>query len=1040
MFDTAMRIAPGSGPRAHVACSYTGHALFASGFLPESFDEVSMFSLGSIALISLLPSAAEPTTVQSGLRVPAGFEVVEFADDKLASDIYCLTVDPRGRVIVSGKGYIRLLIDDNRLGRANRAIDFSSGPKDGAMGLFWEGTSLYVAGDGGLRRFRDENGDGRADGPSELIQKLQTGGEHSAHAIHRGPDGWLYVLCGNSTGVDRSLARSSGSPIREPVAGCVLRFSPDLKTSEIVADGFRNAYGMDFNPDGELFTFDSDNERCVALPWYEGCRLYHVQEGGHYGWLGPQLAPWWRLPPYSCDVVGPVAALGRGSPTGVVCYRHVQFPARYRGGLFLLDWTFGRIWFVTLARSGASYSARAELFLESVGDNGFAPTAAAVDPTTGDLYVSIGGRGTRGAVYRIRYPGGVRPVTPADIAALQPRPRSPAWRAEMQESTLSQAESDNALERVRALQSIRRHRDCIAPDQVARVVRADFGHADRQVRRATADLIATMSDDQLRALEIDAHSPAERITLCLGLYREKPAAVVRQATSVLTDRATPGEFRLDAARLLQLAAGDLISRSKRGTVWAGYSPRATAIDREWSNAIIAAVRQVFPAGQDDLDRECSRLLAMLEAEDPVFVDRVVARLTPDSDPVEDFHYLIVLARLRGPRSATTTTRTAGTLLGLDAKLTRRHQNRDTSWPLRLAELYEGLTSRDPGLPAALIAHADFGRPEHARFALAAGFDRRRAAEFFLNRVLRDEEYAWNPALVELIGGLDDERAVSALRQLLGRAGLDGAILPILARHPQAADRERYLEGLNSPQPATVRVCLEALEKLSGTYDGPGVLVLIRALGRLSDAPEQKPLRERLAGHLRQVTGQQIAGVDRAVWEKWFARAYPTLASRLVGPDGVDVRAWSERLARVNWDAGDVGRGQRVFVQTSCASCHSGANALGPDLAGVAGRFSRDDLFTAIVQPSRDVSPRYRATVLTTDDGKVYQGLIVYDAPDGVILQTAPGTTVRVAGSQINSRRISDISLMPAGLLDKVADRDLADLYAYLRRQGTPAKP
>jgi hypothetical protein len=30
----------------------------------------------------------------------------------------------------------------------------------------------------------------------------KTGGEHSAHAIRRGPDGWLYVLCGNNTGID----------------------------------------------------------------------------------------------------------------------------------------------------------------------------------------------------------------------------------------------------------------------------------------------------------------------------------------------------------------------------------------------------------------------------------------------------------------------------------------------------------------------------------------------------------------------------------------------------------------------------------------------------------------------------------------------------------------------------------------------------------------------------------------------------------------------------------------------------------------------
>jgi glucose/arabinose dehydrogenase len=209
---------------------------------------------------------------QHGLRVPDGFEVAEYADSGLANDIYTLTIDPQGRVVVAGRGYIRILVDRDGDGRADGARDFADAPKDGAMGLLWEGDSLCCVGDGALRRFRDADGDGKADGPSEVLCKLQTGGEHDAHALRRGPDGWLYVLCGNNTGIGRDLARSPKSPVRDPVAGCVVRFSPDFKTAEVVADGFRNAYDMDFNADGELFTYDSDNERCVGLPWYEPTR------------------------------------------------------------------------------------------------------------------------------------------------------------------------------------------------------------------------------------------------------------------------------------------------------------------------------------------------------------------------------------------------------------------------------------------------------------------------------------------------------------------------------------------------------------------------------------------------------------------------------------------------------------------------------------------------------------------------------------------------------------------------------------------------
>src|SRR5262249_16095888 len=72
-----------------------------------------------------------------GLRVPPGFDVTEYADSKLANDIYCLTIDPRGRVVLSGRGYIRILVDDDGDGRADRAIDFADGPADGAQGMLW---------------------------------------------------------------------------------------------------------------------------------------------------------------------------------------------------------------------------------------------------------------------------------------------------------------------------------------------------------------------------------------------------------------------------------------------------------------------------------------------------------------------------------------------------------------------------------------------------------------------------------------------------------------------------------------------------------------------------------------------------------------------------------------------------------------------------------------------------------------------------------------------------------------------------------------
>jgi putative membrane-bound dehydrogenase-like protein len=975
----------------------------------------------------ILGSSAAPTQAAPGFRLPDGFEVTEFADSRLANDIFCMTLDPQGRVVVSGRGYIRILVDQDNDGRADTALTVADGPRDGAQGMLWEGDSLYVTGDGGLRRYRVGK-DGRAQGPSELIRKMKTGGEHAAHAIRRGPDGCLYVLCGNTTGIDRSFAQTSTSPLSDPVAGCVLRFSPDLKTSEIVCDGFRNAYGMDFNANGDLFTFDSDNERCVSLPWYEPTRLYHVIPGGHYGWQPPQRGDFWRLPPYFCDVVAPVATFGRGSPTGVVCYRHTQFPEYYRGGLFLLDWTFGRVYFVRLERTGASYSCHKGVFLQAEGDNGFAPTAVVVHPSTGDLFIAIGGRGTRGAVYRVRFAMGIGMAKPI-VAEVRPN----SQKADDPAALADRAANGDAAGRLHALAALHKCFAEVSLESRERVIRANWNQSDRYLRAATARLIALLDLPACRHLAGMAEKPFEQVTLGQATYQTDVAGALRRGCRLIAGGDTPRAARLDAVRIVQMALGDLPARPFRGTIFEGYAPRRESKRRsELFEPELAVLRKSFPTGDNDIDRELSRLFAMLDCDDPVVLRKVCEHISPTSDPVEDIHYLIVLARLRGSRAPAITAATATALLALDRKISQRHLNRDNNWPLRIAELHAELARKDPALNPALLTHPDFGRPDHALFARENGFDKIRAARIFLEHASKQVDYAWNADLIHLVGLLPEQELLPVLRSLWGRAGLDSAILPYLARHPEPADREKFIQGLVSSEVAIIRTCLRAVQRLPVRVDGPEILALLRCFQALPEGAEGTQLRAELAAYLRRLTGQSWSSADRQAWGNWFCKAYPELGARLTNPDGVVVAGWEKRLARVNWREGNPERGEKVFIKTNCATCHGGQQALGPDLKGVGKRFSRADLFTAIIQPSRDVSPRYQTTLVETTAGKVHQGLIIYEAVDALILQTGPATTVRVPGDQIASRRVSRTSLMPPGLLDRLEDRDLADLYAYLR--------
>ncbi len=982
--------------------------------------------LGSWSLV--LPRA--PGAESSGLRVPEGFEVVEWADSSLANDIYCLTVGPAGQVVVSSRGYIRQLIDEKGAGKATKALDFAAAPRDGAMGLCWDGDDLYCMGDGGLRRYRGAGGEGRTK-PPELLYPLKTGGEHMAHAIVRGPDGWLYVLGGDGTGFSRKDASLPTSPIKEPVGGCVVRFPPDFRGCEIVADGFRNAYSMDFNSHGELFTYDSDNERCVSLPWYEGTRFYHVVPGSRHGWQAHQFAQTWRLPPYFLDVVAPLADLGRGSPTGVVCYRHAQFPSHYRDGFFLLDWTFGRVWFMKLERDGSPYVATREVFLQATGEDGFAPTAAAVDPRSGDLYLSIGGRGTRGAVYRIRYPQGAKSIRAEDVARLQPTRRFLDWDPDRigVEALPRKATTGDPAERLQGLQFLQRHRVRILQAKLGpyleQTVQANLGSTDRLLRQATARLLADLPEEMQQHLFAKVKSLEARLTVGLA----GPGGTdFKSVLHLIADKELASGLRLDAVRLLQLYLGDIGDLKKKGTLWEGYTRRKPKPDA--SPLMGQALRDAFPSGQIDLDRELLRTLAMLEDDDLELPTRVVARLTPESHPTEDFNVLTVLARLRGPLSAAVVQQTARALLRLDAKVVARKMNRERHWETRLEELTAELIRREPKLNLALLEDPEFGRADHGVLVAEFRVGRDRAAERFLARAEKEPEFAWNPALVGLVGELPEEKSLPVLRRLWGQAGQDEAILEVLARKPRIADRERFVESLKSGRMQTVAAAVQSLAQLRVQLGREEVLSLVLALRGLPLGKEGDPVRQHLLPLLRGQTGQDLADAD--AWSKWIARTWPEFAPRVRNLDGVDESAWEQRLGAIDWSQGSAEAGRQVFVRAQCSSCHSGTQALGPDLKGAAGRFSRTDLFTAILQPSKDVPPRYRTSILTTTSGKSYQGMIVYEAADSVLLQTGPLTTVRLTDTQISDKQLSTRSLMPSGLLDRLSDREIADLYAFLK--------
>ncbi len=265
----------------------------------------------------------------------------------------------------------------------------------------------------------------------------------------------------------------------------------------------------------------------------------------------------------------------------------------------------------------------------------------------------------------------------------------------------------------------------------------------------------------------------------------------------------------------------------------------------------------------------------------------------------------------------------------------------------------------------------------------------------------------------------------------------------LAQKPEEADRPKFDDGLNSSQLEVAGACVAALEKLPPAESAAERFALVAALRRLVHEKPELLLRERVAKLLARSTKEDFGFVYGEAGHRqqpdvleqadhWLQKTYPAEFTRASALSGDDPQQVGTLLANVNWGDGDPHRGRKLFESRTCAQCHGGSSALGPDLSGAARRFSREDLFTAILQPNRDVSPRYQATMIQTNGGKVYTGMIVYEAVDGVILRTAANQTFRIKPAEIEERRTLKSSLMPAGLLKDLAATDMADLYAYLR--------
>ena len=244
---------------------------------------------------------------------------------------------------------------------------------------------------GTVARFTDVNN--RGQDFTVLLDGVPSAPGHQIESLAFGPDGALYV----STG-DAYLAGDVQNA--DSFVGKILRMHPDgslpadnpFPGSYTYAYGFRNCFDLVFDVAGELFSADNGPDR--------DDELNRIVAGGNYGWpiqLGATTAPEFVAPLHVWNQIV--------APGGMAFYTGTQFPAAFRGKLFVVLFgdTFSqgpsdrakRVQLVDLAATPPSFVDFAVYAFAGIGN----PVDVAQGPD-GSLFLSDI---FQGIMYRIRY-------------------------------------------------------------------------------------------------------------------------------------------------------------------------------------------------------------------------------------------------------------------------------------------------------------------------------------------------------------------------------------------------------------------------------------------------------------------------------------------------------------------------------------------------------------------------------------------------------------------------------------------------------------
>ena len=346
-----------------------------------------------------------PLEAAKTMQVPKGFNVTLFAGEPDIKQPIAFCIDDRGRLWVAEannypdknagkKDRIIILDDTDGDGRHDKRIvfydklEYVSGIEVGFGGVWVMSIPNFYF-------IPDADYNGVPDG--EPVVLLDGFGTHAnSHTIANGfawgPDGWLYGTHGIT---NWSLPGKPGTPKekRRRFEGGVWRYHPVRHVWEPFAIGTTNPWGVDWNEYGHAFVCNCVNPH-----------LFHIIQGAHYeparnrptGRFAYERIPtiadhlhFTNTKTIRAGIGTPEedAAGGGHAHSGTMIYLGDNWPAKYRGDVFMNNIHGRRINHDRLARKGSGYAASHAPDVMRARDPWFVGVTLAYGPD-GGVYVS----------------------------------------------------------------------------------------------------------------------------------------------------------------------------------------------------------------------------------------------------------------------------------------------------------------------------------------------------------------------------------------------------------------------------------------------------------------------------------------------------------------------------------------------------------------------------------------------------------------------------------------------------------------------------